>query len=90
MIIRSHEVRPEGYDTNHDGKVITVFSASNYYGMNSNLGAIVCFDAIHGLEKPTFITYTADKSLYSESTREERLQTVTLQILRFVLSPGST
>lgn len=30
-VIRSHEVRDEGYQVEHDGKCITVFSAPNYW-----------------------------------------------------------
>lgn len=37
FIVRSHEVKAEGYEVTHSGKCITVFSAPNYWYV-SNLG----------------------------------------------------
>ncbi|WPH04250.1 serine/threonine-protein phosphatase t [Acrodontium crateriforme] len=40
-IIRSHEVRMEGYEEEHDGKCITVFSAPKYCDSTENKGAYI-------------------------------------------------
>lgn len=40
-VIRSHEVKPKGYETHHNGKCITVFSAPNYCDKMGNEGAFI-------------------------------------------------
>ncbi|EFR00729.1 serine/threonine-protein phosphatase 5 [Nannizzia gypsea CBS 118893] len=40
-IIRSHEVRMEGYEVEHDGRCITVFSAPKYCDSTENKGAFI-------------------------------------------------
>lgn len=40
-VIRSHEVRDQGYEVEHDGYCITVFSAPNYCDSTGNLGAVI-------------------------------------------------
>lgn len=42
-VIRSHEVRMEGYTREHNGKLITVFSAPNYCDSQGNKGACIDF-----------------------------------------------
>lgn len=39
MLIRSHQVKEKGYEFEQNGKVLTIFSASNYSD-ESNWGAI--------------------------------------------------
>lgn len=41
MVIRSHEVKEDGYDMEHDGKCITIFSAPNYCDNMCNRGAYI-------------------------------------------------
>lgn len=55
-IIRSHEVKPEGYEVMHDGKCITVFSAPNYCDQMGNKGAFITMGSD---VKPNFTSYDA-------------------------------
>lgn len=45
LLVRSHEVKEEGYLVEHGGKTITVFSAPNYCDTMGNKGAFIHFDA---------------------------------------------
>jgi len=56
-VIRSHEVKADGYEIAHDGKCITVFSAPNYCDTMGNKGAFI---TMNGKDmKPNFTTYEA-------------------------------
>jgi serine/threonine-protein phosphatase 5 len=44
-LVRSHECKDEGYEIDHDGKTITVFSAPNYCDQMGNKGAFIRFEA---------------------------------------------
>lgn len=44
LLVRSHEVKEEGYLVEHEGKTITVFSAPNYCDTMGNKGAFIRFD----------------------------------------------
>ncbi|KAK9663912.1 hypothetical protein RND81_14G005800, partial [Saponaria officinalis] len=45
LIVRSHEVKDEGYEIEHDGKLVTVFSAPNFCDQFGNKGAFIRFEA---------------------------------------------
>jgi serine/threonine-protein phosphatase 5 len=41
LLVRSHQVKDQGIEVQHNGRCITVFSAPNYVGQVGNLGAIL-------------------------------------------------
>jgi len=43
LLVRSHEVKQEGYEVAHGGKCITVFSAPNYVDQMGNKAAFITF-----------------------------------------------
>jgi len=56
LLIRSHEVKEEGYLIEAEGKLITVFSAPNYCDSVGNKGAVIQLDSEL---KPCFIQFSA-------------------------------
>ncbi|KFV04490.1 Serine/threonine-protein phosphatase with EF-hands 1, partial [Tauraco erythrolophus] len=67
MLIRSHEFKREGYEISHDGKVITIFSASNYYEEGSNRGAYI---KLNPELIPRFVQYRVSKDTRRQNLRE--------------------
>ncbi|PWA41234.1 serine/threonine-protein phosphatase 5 [Artemisia annua] len=57
LVVRSHEVKDEGYEIDHDGKLITVFSAPNYCDQMGNKGAFIRFEA--PTMEPKIVTFSA-------------------------------
>ncbi|KAL7589233.1 serine/threonine-protein phosphatase 5 isoform X1 [Lactuca sativa] len=57
LIVRSHEVKDDGYEIEHDGKLITVFSAPNYCDQMGNKGAFIRFEA--PVMEPKIVTFSA-------------------------------
>lgn len=56
MLIRSHEMKEEGYEIEANGRLVTVFSAPNYCGFSNNLGAYIIFE--HDM-KPVYKQFSA-------------------------------
>lgn len=56
ILVRSHEMKEEGYEVQADGRLITIFSAPNYCDQMGNKGAFIRFD--HKMD-PKFVQFTA-------------------------------
>ncbi|PVU90396.1 hypothetical protein BB561_004899 [Smittium simulii] len=54
MIVRSHEQKDSGYEIEHDGQLVTVFSAPNYCDTMGNLGAYMRVDSLLNIDYKTF------------------------------------
>mmetsp|Transcript_1738 Transcript_1738/g.3354 ORF Transcript_1738/g.3354 Transcript_1738/m.3354 type:complete len:144 (-) Transcript_1738:157-588(-) len=58
LLVRSHEVRDEGYSYEHGRRLITVFSAPNYCGSMRNKGALLRFRA-NRINDPEIVQFDA-------------------------------
>jgi len=84
LLVRSHEVCALGYEFCHDDRVLTIFSASCYCGLNDNKGAVAIFEFGGKLTRPIFKTYTAaiDIGHFDKENHKQIQKTQTLKKLR--------
>lgn len=70
LIVRSHECVPEGFEVLHNGRLITIFSASRYCGTQTNKGAFITF--AHDLQPEIQQFYAQSVDTGSFITDEQR------------------
>ncbi|EPY20798.1 protein phosphatase 2 (formerly 2A), catalytic subunit [Strigomonas culicis] len=64
FICRAHQVVNDGFLWRHQDKVVTVFSAPNYCGINGNLGAVMVIEGT--ATKPAFVQYECFEDLMDD------------------------
>mmetsp|Transcript_21966 Transcript_21966/g.35323 ORF Transcript_21966/g.35323 Transcript_21966/m.35323 type:complete len:1069 (+) Transcript_21966:254-3460(+) len=75
LVVRSHECIPEGFEVLHNGRLITIFSASRYCGTQTNKGAFITFGSDLQPEIQQFYAHAVEKgSFVSDSERESVLE----------------
>jgi len=74
LIVRSHECVSEGFEVLHNGRLITIFSASRYCGTQTNKGAFITFGPELQPEIQQFYAHAMEKgSFLTDAEREQRL-----------------
>eukprot|EP01029_Cantina_marsupialis_P027812 TRINITY_DN774033_c0_g1_i1.p1 TRINITY_DN774033_c0_g1~~TRINITY_DN774033_c0_g1_i1.p1 ORF type:complete len:845 (-),score=296.42 TRINITY_DN774033_c0_g1_i1:323-2857(-) len=82
LVIRSHECVQDGYEVLHDGRLITIFSASRYCGTMNNKGAFISFGSDLQPEIQQFYAHSMEASVFkSPEEREDELEEDTLAMI---------
>jgi len=77
LVVRSHECVPEGFEVLHNGRLITIFSASRYCGTQTNKGAFMNFG--HDLQPEIEQFYAlANNTFLSDEERQVKLVSDTI------------
>mmetsp|Transcript_10910 Transcript_10910/g.19271 ORF Transcript_10910/g.19271 Transcript_10910/m.19271 type:complete len:1080 (+) Transcript_10910:403-3642(+) len=75
LVVRSHECVSEGFEVLHNGRLITIFSASRYCGTQTNKGAFIGFGPDLQPEIQQFYAHAVEKgSFMSDEERETMLE----------------
>ena len=74
LVVRSHECVADGFEVLHDGRLITIFSASRYCGTQTNKGAFMTFGEDLQPEIQQFFALGDVTSFMTEEERQTKLE----------------
>lgn len=74
LVVRSHECVPEGFEVLHNGRLITIFSASRYCGTQTNKGAFITFGPELQPEVQQFYAETQAAVFITDEERQHALE----------------
>ncbi|CAF0704316.1 unnamed protein product [Brachionus calyciflorus] len=85
LIIRSHECKESGYEYIHGNKILTIFSASNYYEYGSNNGAYCKITS--GDTKPVIVQFylTKGEDITKSLSLRERVNGIEVSAIKHLL-----
>eukprot|EP00904_Undaria_pinnatifida_P006940 jgi/Undpi1/3376/HiC_scaffold_15.g06749.m1 len=85
LIIRSHECVREGFELLHSGRLITLFSASRYCGMQTNKGAFLTIGPELQPEIQQFYAHSVSDTCFDQEKiqreTEEKLETEAVNMI---------
>lgn len=91
-IVRSHQCFPEGWQQTHSGRVITIFSSVDYYGLQSNDGVYLQLDLTRDhsaemnpnsfiLAQPIEVTVTAKEQAKQKAPLDEPVIISSIEVI---------